>query len=90
MKEKQNKVQIAYRLPPELVGIIKDKAKNLCSTETYALEVIIREWDEYRNSEAEKPLLTNAELIRVKRTALQLTGSADRLAWILLRDVPTK
>ena len=43
-KKKENKIQIAYRLPPELVRVIKSKAKSIKSTETYALEVIIREW----------------------------------------------
>ena len=88
-KKKENKVQIAYRLPPELVRVIKSKAKSIDSTETYALETIIREWAGGNSNELETPLLSNADIIRIKRTALRLAGSADRLAWVIMHDVPT-
>lgn len=79
-----------FTLAPKTIWAIQDKARELNLNDSRALDVIVQEWINAIDNGLELPLLNNTDLLEVKRTSEQLRGSADRLALILLHDVPCK
>ena len=64
-KEKQNKVQVNFKLHPETAALLELEAKKRLLSRTGALETIIQEWRDNTNNELDGLLNQRSDLKKI-------------------------